>query len=126
MHVLSAGAGSDKGLVALPDVGDRVLILFPRDAMGEGVVLGGLYGTTGTYDSGVEAGKVRRYTLRTPAGQRVILDDAHQRLRVEDQTGSYVELGPEKVQVHAAVDLDIEAPGRSVVIRAQAIDFERG
>lgn len=126
LHVLSAGAGTDKGLVVLPDVGDRVLILFPRDAVGEGIVLGGLYGMAGAYDSGVEANHVQRYTFKTPGGQRVILDDAHQRLRVENQMGSYVELGPERVQFHAAVDLDIEAPGRSVVIRAQAIDFERG
>jgi len=126
MHVLSAAAGANKGLVALPDVGDRVLVLFPRDALGEGVVLGGLYGMDGPYDSGVEANAVRRYTLRTPGGQHVVLDDAGDLVRVEDSRGSFVELAPEKLRVHAEVDLEIEAPGRSVVIRGQAIDFERG
>ncbi len=125
MHVLSAGAGESKGLVVLPDVGDRVLVISSRDAPGQGVVLGGLYGMQGPPDSGVEDGVVRRYTLRTPGGQSVQLDDAQNVIRLQDSTGSYVELSPEKVHLCAAVDLELEAPGQSVTIRGQSIDFER-
>lgn len=125
LEVVCPGAGGGKGLVALPDTGDRVLVLFPQDDPAQGVVLGGLYGTGGPPDAGVEAGQVRRYTFRTAAGQRLHLDDAGRRLRLEDETGSYVELGPERVLLHAAVDLDIAAPGRAVTIRGQTIDFDR-
>jgi uncharacterized protein involved in type VI secretion and phage assembly len=125
MHVLTAGAGENKGLMMLPDVADRVLVLFSHGDPGQGVVLGALYGTRGTPDSGVEGTGIRRYTLLTPGGQRILMDDARHRIRVADSSGSYVELSPERVRVHAAVDLELEAPGKSVTIRGQRIDFER-
>jgi phage baseplate assembly protein gpV/phage protein D len=125
MHVLTAGAGENKGLMMLPDVSDRVLVLFSHGDPGQGVVLGALYGARGTPDSGVEGTGIRRYTLLTPGGQRILMDDALHRIRVSDSTGSYVELSPERVRLHAAVNLELEAPGKSVTIRGQRIDFER-
>ncbi len=126
MHVLTPGAGKGKGLIAMPDVGDRVLILCSHLDPGQGIVLGGLYGMDGSPDSGVEGNTVKRYTLLTPGGQRVTLDDERRTICLEDSNGSRVELGPDRVQVHAAVDMQLEAPGHSVLIRGQAIDFERG
>ena len=126
MHVVSPGAGPHKGLMALPDVGDQVLVLLSHGDPGQGVVLGGLYGMQGPEDSGVEGQAVRRYLFHTPGGQRVRLDDVRQTIRLENSDGSYVELTPDKVRIHAARDLEIEAPGRSIVIRGQAIDFQRG
>jgi phage baseplate assembly protein V len=125
MNVLSAAAGSNKGLMLLPDVGDHVLLLFAHEDPGEGIVLGGLYGMAGMPDSGVEGSHVRRYTLLTPDGQRICLDDARHLIHVENRGGSYVDLAPDRVTVHAAADLNIEAPGRSVTIRGMKIDFER-
>jgi len=125
MHVLSAGAGANKGLTILPDVEDRVLVLFTHGDPGQGVVLGGLYGMQGAPDSGVEGRAVRRYTLLTPGGQRITLDDAQQTARIENSDGSYVELSPQVVRVHADTDLHLEAPGREVLIRGQKINFER-
>lgn len=125
MGVLTPGAGSGKGLVMQPDVGDQVLLLFPQGDPAAGFVLGGLYGVGAPPDSGMENGVVARYTLLTPGGQRVQLDDARQLLRVENSRGSYVELSPDRVVLHAATDLLIEAPGRKIVIQGQAIDFQR-
>ncbi len=125
MGVLTAGAGSGKGLVTLPDVGDHVLVLFPHGDPAQGVILGGLYGIQGPPDTGIEEGGVQRYTFLTPGGQRLRLDDARKALRLENSEGSYVELTPDKLLLHARCDLAIEAPGRSVVIRGQSIDFER-
>jgi len=34
-------------------------------------------------------------------------------------------LSPEKVVLHAQRDMDIEAPGRTVVIKAKKIDFQK-
>jgi phage baseplate assembly protein gpV len=126
MGVLSAGAGVGKGLMTLPDIGDSVLVLFAHEDPGQGVVLGGLYGIQEPPDVGIDGGVVRRYTLLTPGGQRIRLDDGQQTIRLENSGGSYCELSPKKVRVHAAVDLEIEAPGQHVVIRGKNIDFERG
>jgi phage baseplate assembly protein gpV len=120
MGVLSAGAGAGKGMVMLPDVGDEVLALLSPDDPAQGVVLGGLYGLD------VKDPAVRQYTIVTPGGQRVLLDDENGRVRMENKSGSHVEMGPDAVRVHAGVDLTIEAPGRRVTIRGDAIDFERG
>jgi phage baseplate assembly protein V len=125
MQVLSAGAGSGKGLVVLPDVGDQVVVMFPRQNPELGMVLGGLFGMEGSPDSGVEGNSVQRYSLSTPGGQRIQLNDAGHAIRVEDSTGSYIEFSPDRVLLHSEVDLHIEAPGQSVVIRGNTIDFDR-
>jgi phage baseplate assembly protein gpV len=119
MGVLSAGAGAGKGLVMLPDVGDQVLVLLSPDDPAQGIVLGGLYGLD------VKDPAVRRYDILTPGGQRIRLDDEHGLVRLENKSGSHVEMGPEAVRVHSSVDLQIEAPGRRVTIRGDAIDLER-
>jgi phage protein D/phage baseplate assembly protein gpV len=126
MGVLSAGAGAGKGFMTLPDIGDHVLVLFAHEDPGQGVVLGGLYGVQEPPDVGIDGGIVRRYTLLTPGGQRIRLDDGQQTIRLENSGGSYCELSPQQVRVHAVVDLEIEAPGQRVVIRGKNIDFERG
>lgn len=125
MHVVCPGAGPGKGLVVLPDLEDRVLVLLPQGEAGAGVVLGGLFGMEGPADSGVEGGQVRCYTFATPGGQRLMLDDREQRIRLEDRTGNVVEMSPDRVWIRAKCDLVLEAPGRSVVIRGDRIDFER-
>jgi phage protein D/phage baseplate assembly protein gpV len=125
LGVVVPGAGGDRGIVALPDVGDRVLVAFAHEDPATGVVVGGLYGAGGPPDPGVADAAVRRFSMRTSGGQHITLDDEHQTLRLEDVTGSSIELSPERVTVHAAVDLTIEAPGRSIVVRAKSVDFEQ-
>jgi phage baseplate assembly protein gpV len=125
LEVVVPGAGNGKGLVALPDVGDHVLVICAHEDPAEGVVLGGVYGTGRPPDDGVQGGAIRRYTLRLPGGQYIQLDDEHKLIHVENSEGSYVELAPDKVRLHAATDLEIEAPGHNIVIRGQAIDFEK-
>lgn len=125
LHVVSPGAGVHKGLVALPDVDDNVLVLFTHQDPAQGVVVGGIYGTFAPYDSGVEGGRVQRYGLRTVGGHIIRLDDQAQTLRVEDSSGSFVEMAPGKVKLYAQTDLEISAPGKSIVIEAQAIDFRQ-
>ena len=125
MPVLLPAAGADRGLVALPDVDDRVLVVLPHGDPARGVVLGAVFGTEAPQDSGVVGGRVRRYTFQTRGGQRLTLDDEANRVRLEDASGTYMEFGPDAVELHATTDLTIEAPGRRIVIVADAVDFER-
>lgn len=126
LEVLSAAAGPGKGIVALPDVGDRVLVLFTHGDVARGVVLGGLFGPEAPPDPGIAAGRVKRFLWRTPGGHSVQLDDEGAVLKLEDSRGSRLELAPELLRLHAATDLLIDAPGHALTIRAQRVDFERG
>src|SRR4029450_11352419 len=98
--VLVPGAGSERGIVALPDVGDRVQVVFPHEDPAAGIVIGGLYGDGGPPDPGVGGGAVEGLPLQTAGGQKVVLDDEEGILRIADQTGSSVELSTEQVVVH--------------------------
>jgi len=143
LEVLAPGAGVGKGLVSIPDREDRVLVLLAREDPAQGVVLGGLCGTHGPPDAGLAEGRVRRFTFVTPGGQRLRLDDEKKSLRLEnsggcymelspgrariaDGRGSYVELTGEQVRVHANTDLELEAPGKTVIIRGAKVDFQEG
>lgn len=126
MGVVSVGGGPGKGLVMLPEVGDQVLVLAQPDDLSQGLVLGGLYGLKVPPDWGVEAGAVKRFNLFTPGGNKLQFDDTKQTIRIEDAAGSYIDLAPGKVLIHANTDLEIEAPGKALVIRAASVDFERG
>jgi phage baseplate assembly protein gpV len=124
-QVACPGAGPDKGLTVLPDVGDRVLVVGSRAEPAHAIVIGGLCGAEGARDPGVEGGAVRRYTLRSAGGLRVRLDDTEGAIRVETGDGSFLELAPGGVRLHAKAPLVIEAPGQPVVVRGASIDFER-
>jgi phage baseplate assembly protein gpV/phage protein D len=126
LPVASAGAGAGKGMIALPDVGDVVVVLFHRSDPARGVVLSGIWSPSGPPDAGVEGGRVRRFALRSAGGQRVELDDDKSALRLSDKTGSFVELTPGGVKIHSKTPLTIEAPGQAIVLQGASIDFRRG
>lgn len=127
MQVLSAGAGLGKGLIALPDIDDTVLVFFPRGELTQGIVLGGLYGVMqrDDWDWGVEESNVKRFRLQTAGNQKISFDDVKQILRMENSDGSFVEMSPEKVSFFSRRDLEIAAPGHAILIKGKTIDFER-
>lgn len=125
MGVLAPGAGKGKGFVFMPDVGDEVLVMFLGGEIRQGYVLGGLWGTNGPPDYGVEGASIKRFTMCTPGGQTIRLDDSGESIRLENKGGSFFEFSPEKARWHSVVDLEIEAPGRAVVIRGKTIDFRQ-
>jgi phage baseplate assembly protein gpV len=132
MGVVTSGAGKGKGLLALPDVNDTVLVLLPSGDPANGVVLGGLYGMLSKdgWDWGVDKTALKGYTLRTPDGQRIQLNDSKHSIRFENKDGSYMEMSPDTVRLHSVRDLQIDAPNvlikadKGVVIKAQTVDFQ--
>jgi phage protein D/phage baseplate assembly protein gpV len=125
MRVLLPGVGERAGLVTLPNTGDEVLVLFPAGDLAGGVVLGGLFAGGDAPDFGVVSDQVQRYSWRTREGQRVELDQARNRLRMIIPNGSAITLGHDRLTIHAATDLEIAAPGRTIVIKAKAVDFQQ-
>lgn len=123
LGVALPGAGRGKGIVALPDPDDMVLVALPGGEPAAGVVLGSLFGAIEPYDAGIEAGKAQRWSMRTAAGQRIVVDDGGRKLRLETETGSYLEFTPDLATLHAATALVLQAPGQAMVIRARTVDF---
>ncbi|MFT7222866.1 MAG: phage protein D/phage baseplate assembly protein gpV, partial [Cellvibrionaceae bacterium] len=108
LEVTHPGAGHNKGLVALPDVDDHVLVLFVDGDPTRGVVVGGLYGEKGPPADGIDGGKVKTYTFTTPQGQKIQLDDSRSAVRLENSSGSYIDLYPKKVTIHSDTDMCIQ------------------
>lgn len=125
LGVVFPGAGKGKGVIALPDPDDTVLVVLPGGEPAAGVVIGSLYGAVEPYDAGIDGGKSRRWSMRTAGGQAFVIDDAGARMRLQNEVGSFVELTPDRMTVHAATDLVIEAPGKAMRIRAGSVDFQQ-
>ena len=125
LRVVAPAAGPKMGFVALPSAGDEVLVLLPNGEPRFGLVIGGLYTADDPPDFGVEDGQVRRYTWRTSHGEEIALDTERGRVSLRTPNGSRVALGEDGFSIHAATNLDIEAPGKTIRIRAKAIDFVR-
>jgi phage protein D/phage baseplate assembly protein gpV len=125
MNVLVPGAGNGKGLIALPDVDDQVLVLLIHADPANGLVLGGLYGKNSAPDYGIEDDRVKRFTFLTAGGQKLYFDDVNNIVRIENSDDSYLEMSPEKVKLHSRRDLDLEAPGQTVTISGKNINFTR-
>ncbi|MCA0308969.1 MAG: phage baseplate assembly protein V [Actinobacteria bacterium] len=138
--VLLPAAGADKGVVALPEVDDHVLVLLPGHDPAHAIVLGGLYGpdspplprterpgNSAQAAPALAGGAPERGAtalVRTRDGQQVVLDGTNRILSLTDGHGSSVELGPALVRITAATDVLIEAPGRALRVRARTVDFE--
>lgn len=126
LPVLALGAGASKGLALQPDIGDRVLVAHdPRDP-GRGVVLGGIRTSDGGEPGvGVVDGAVGVYGLGLPTGQSVRLASGGDTVAVANRTGSRIEISETGIRVHAAGDLVLEAPGRTLRLQAARIELEQ-
>ncbi|WP_064741885.1 phage baseplate assembly protein V [Hamadaea tsunoensis] len=124
LGVVFPGSGHGKGIIALPDPDDTVLVALPGGEPAAGIVLGALFGAIEPYDAGIDGGKAKRWTLRTANGQAIVLDDGGRRLRLENEAGSFFEITPDLATLHAATDLVVEAPGKAMTIRANTVDFQ--
>jgi phage baseplate assembly protein gpV len=119
------GAGKGRGLACLPELHDTVLVVFPDGDPANGFVLGGLYGIE-RLPRGVNVRQGRPFVLRTAGGQALELGRDASLARLSTAAGSLVELTPDRLRIASVTDLLIEAPGRSITIRANAINLEQG
>lgn len=127
LPVLALGAGSDKGLTCQPDVGDRVVVAHQPQDPGRGVVLGTLRTEAGSEPgTGVSGGTVGTYAMRLPGGQQLRLTADQDEVSLTNGTGSLITMDASGTRLHSVGDLVIEAPGRRITLRANAIDMERG
>ncbi|NLD91189.1 MAG: hypothetical protein GX639_00830 [Fibrobacter sp.] len=127
LTVLTVAGGNNKGLIALPDIGDTVLVLLLNNDYSTGVVLGGVLGKDKEPpDWGVKDNSVLRYLFATPGGQTLLLDDSKESIKVMNKEGSFLEFTPDEAIIHSETDLVIEAPNKNIVIKGNSIDFQQG
>jgi phage protein D/phage baseplate assembly protein gpV len=126
MQVVFPGAGNNKGMVLIPDVGDTVFVLPINNDYARSFVIGGVFGAANPFnDWGVEGNSVKRFTFLTPAGNKIVLDDNKKTLKLENSTGNFIELNPNHMVLHGETDVTLEAPGRAIVINGKSIDFKQ-
>lgn len=126
LAALAPGGGAGRGLIALPGIGDRVVVLYLDALRSQGMVLGGLWGAAGPADAGLSSGEIRRYTFRTADGRKVVLDDARGELTIADPAGNHLAFSSSGTVLHSVGPLVLEAPGKSVTITGSSIDFTSG
>ena len=119
LPVLCPGAGPGKGVVAMPDPDDLVVVALPHGDPAEGLVLGSVFGTQTAPEKG------RHWILHSGAGQVIVLDDDRKAIKLSNADGSCLDLAPDAVTLTARTDMVIEAPGHHLNIRAANIDFDR-
>lgn len=125
LEVAAPGAGQGKGLLALPDVGDVVLLLLAGHDPTQAVVIGSLFAENRLPQGEQLVGDGASFSFVSPGGHKLRLDDGARTVRLEACGGSYLEMAPGHMKLHAASTLEIDAPGQRVLIRGQKIDLVR-
>jgi len=126
LPVIIPGAGPGKGLTALPQVDDTVVVLLPAGDPTQGLVLGGVYQAGESPNTGASSGEVQAYSLQSPGGQQIRLEDDQKRLLLTQADGSTIYLEPQGITIKAIGDLNISAPGKNITITAAKVDFKQG
>lgn len=141
-RMATPGAGAQRGLVILPELGDEVLVGFEQGDILRPVVLGGLFNGNAKMASyglapgaGASGGQVARRSLVSRKGYRMQIDDGEApseqgvTMALTDAADHMVRLGKDKMQIAlpSGVPLEITAGnGAGIEIDAQGNVTIRG
>lgn len=127
MRIATLDAGNQRGTFFRPEVGDEVIVGFLHNNPDHPVILGMLHSSAlpaplSASNQNDEKGYVSRegirmifhdgdqsFTLETPAGKRVLVDDAAGLIRLEDEYGNHVSMESAGVTVESASALKLKA-----------------
>lgn len=117
-------AGSSRGFVFRPEIGDEVIVGFFEEDPRHPVVLGSLHsGANASPIPADDANPQKGYTskselkllfdeekkiitLSTPGGNKIVLSDEDQGITIEDQNGNKLVMSPESVKLESAAKLE--------------------
>lgn len=110
-----------------PEVDDAVWVAFEHGDPMAPVWLGAWYADGAAPSTAAVSPPVKRL-IRSASGHEILLDDTDgaEQVVVRDKTGSSIELRTDGVLLHCAQDLTIEAPGKTIVLRASSVDVQSG
>lgn len=116
-RVVAAGAGDQRGIAFLPEVGDEVLVGFEMGDLQQPYVLGGLWNgvdrpppTAG----GGPIGTVQRRVIRSRSGHEIILDDGESGgVTIRDRRGNTIIIssGDGAITVQSSGDMALRSSG---------------
>jgi Rhs element Vgr protein len=128
-RIATLDAGENRGSFFRPEIGDEVIIGFINADPNDAIVLGMLNSSTKpapivASDDNHEKGFVTRsemkmifnddkisYTLETPAGKKVILDEDADIIKIEDEHANVLTLNADGITMESAGDIKIKASG---------------
>lgn len=119
MTIVTPGAGRSKGFITLPEVGDKVLVTLTQGDPARGIVIGGLYGSDRfPYERNL-VGRNRQRWL-TPGGQQISMDDMGNSIRLENDSGAYIELAGGRIRIVGnRIDFKRINPGAQLLDEAE-------
>jgi uncharacterized protein involved in type VI secretion and phage assembly len=127
-RVATIGAGNERGIVMLPEVGDEVVVAFDHGDPRAPYVIGGLYnGKDKLPVTPVESGKVVTRAIVSRNGHRVELHDGDDVVTVATGDGNHrvvLDQKGSKVLVETTGDLDVAAKGKLTVTSTGAMKLE--
>ena len=137
-------AGNNRGTWFTPDVADEVLVAFGESAAGEAYVIGGLWSKTNLPPQTMDATNTKKvlrsrngvkitlsdqngqesFTVETPGGQKVTLQDGSGAVEVTDSNGNSVKLEATGISVNASAKVTINAS--QIAVSAAMITIDAG
>ncbi|MBK8461059.1 MAG: VgrG-related protein, partial [Micropruina sp.] len=126
-RTVQLGAGKDRGLQILPEVGDEVLVAFEHGDVNRPVVVGGLFNGVDTMPSGPVdlvdggTGAINRRSLVSRRGHRLDLVDADGKegIRAATTDGKLT-----LVMDHSGTTITLHADGKVVIEGSQGITID--
>ncbi len=128
-RIATLDAGENRGSFFRPEIGDEVIIGFINDDPNDAVVLGMLNSSTKpapivASDDNHEKGFVTRsemkmifnddkisYTLETPKGKKIIVDEDADAVTLEDEHSNRFTLNKDGITMESSKDINIKAKG---------------
>lgn len=128
-RVATLDAGENRGSFFRPEIEDEVIIGFINDDPNDAVILGMLHSSAkpapiSATDDNHEKGFVTRsemkmifnddkisYTLETPAGKKIIMDEDADIIKIEDEHSNVITLNSDGITMESAGDIKIKASG---------------
>jgi uncharacterized protein involved in type VI secretion and phage assembly len=145
-RVVAPFAGDDRGMFALPDVGDEVFVVFVQGDARQAVVLGGLWNGAAAAPASTQSGGVNRYKrikskngivitlddqqgqetlkLETPGGQAFTLQDGPGSVTIEDSNGNSIKLESAGITITASAKVKVNAA--TVEVSAGMVKVDAG
>jgi len=124
-RVASVGAGSDRGLCWIPQVGDEVLVAFAQNDLGTAYVLGGLWSTRDRPPLTLPTDFLIKRTIKTGVagglGHEVEFDDALQSITITSSTQQKITIDPLQIKIAGtggACTITLDTAKQSVSIEA--------
>jgi uncharacterized protein involved in type VI secretion and phage assembly len=122
------GAGNERGLVVLPEVGDEVLVAFDHGDPRRPYVVGGLYnGKDKLPVNPLDGGKVVKRVLVSRNGHRLELDDKDDRITIESGDGQHkivINQKDSKIVVDTAGAVEVKSTGKLEVNSSDSLKLE--